>query len=377
MIERIAVCCNSLIPGSGAPSSAQGLRANGLYLGLTAAGFAVDIVNIATSVSAQLDRWDVERVRIPGHWRIIQEPVYLGRLNNDYDVVIFPNWPVAKGFQKAGDIKVVYDFFSATQIEHAVIASPADVAERRTEKLQILAQADYVIANGGVQADYARTFMEEAAGRTVTGTIPPVRLALPYHGVAPPPSDRLRLFFGGFLQAWTTGIDLGDLETLAEENDLEIHTMGFGQHVHFRDLSRAGRHRPVSRRVVLNDVASFQSYQDLNARCDVALDIFEPNEERRISYSTRAVSAIAAGCPLITMSFTEIGRLVGETGAGWTLDTFSLPALRELIAHLKAHPEEIAAARARTQDFWRAYIDPARQVEPLAEMLRSNAPNVA
>jgi len=373
---RVAVCCNSLIPGSGAPSSAQGLRANGLYLGLKAAGFDVDIVNIATSVSAQLDRWGTRRVRIPAHWRIIQERQYLGRLNEDYDTVIFPNWPVARGFKKRDTTRVVYDFFSATQIEHAVIADAATLAKRRAEKLEILAQADIVIANGGVQAAYARTFLEETAGRTVTGPIPAVRLALPYRRSRPAPSPRLRLFYGGFLQAWTTGIRLADLENLAERHDVEIHAIGLGQHVHFRDLSRVGRQRPTSSRVVLHDVASFASYQDTNAGCDIALDIFEPNEERRISYSTRAVSSLAAGCPLVTMSFTEIGRLLGETGAGWTLDTFSIEGLEALIARLKADPDEVAAHRARTEDFWRAYIDPARQIAPLVEMLRSDTNNV-
>ncbi len=376
MSQRVAICCNSLIPGSGAPSSAQGLRANGLYLGLRDAGFAVDIVNIATSVSAQMDRWDVKRVTIPAHWRIIQEPQYTGRLNNDYDVVIFPNWPVAKNFVKNEKVRVVYDFFSATQVEHALISEPGELAERRAEKLAILAQADFVIANGGVQAEYARTFLTEAAGRTVTGPIPAVRLALPYRESAPLPSERLRIFYGGFLQAWTTGIRLADLEDLARRHNLEIHAIGLGQHVHFRDLSRVGRQRAGHERVVLHDVASFESYQDTNAACDVALDIFEPNEERRISYSTRAISALAAGCPLITMSFTEIGRLVAETGAGWTLDTFSVEALQALVARLCADPGEVAAARARTRDFWRSYIDPAKQIAPLADMLRSDVRNV-
>ena len=376
MNQRVAICCNSLIPGSGAPSSAQGLRANGLYLGLREAGFEVDIVNIATSVSAQMDRWDVRRIRIPAHWRIIQETQYTGRLNNDYGIVIFPNWPVAKGFRKTDRVRVVYDFFSATQVEHALISKPDELAARKAEKLDIIAQADFVIANGRVQADYARTFLTEAAGRAVTGPIPSVRLALPYRRSEPAPSPRLRVFYGGFLQAWTTGIRLADLESLAERHDLEIHTIGLGQHVHFRNLSRIGRHRAAHPRVILHDVASFARYQDTNAACDVALDIFEPNAEREISYSTRAISALAAGCPLITMSFTEIGRLVAETGAGWTLDTFSLDALQDLLARLCKSPDEVAAARARTEDFWRSHIDPARQVAPLVDMLRSNATNV-
>lgn len=376
MSQRVAICCNSLIPGSGAPSSAQGLRANGLYLGLKAAGFEVDIVNIASSVSAQMDRWDVERIRIPGHWRIIQEAQYTGRLNNDYGIVIFPNWPVAKGFRKTDRVRVVYDFFSATQVEHALISAPDELAERRAEKLGILAEADFVIANGGVQADYARSFLTEAAGRQVTGPIPAVRLALPYQPGSPRPSPRLRIFFGGFLQAWTTGIRLDDLERLAERHDLEIHAIGLGQHVHFRELSRIGRHRRAHERVILHEVASFARYQDTNAACDVALDIFEPNDERRLSYSTRAVSALAAGCPVITMSFTEIGRLVAETGAGWTLDTFCVDALQDLVARLCANPDEVAAARRRTETFWRSYIDPARQITPLVDMLRSDARNV-
>ncbi|WMS41510.1 hypothetical protein RDV64_15670 [Acuticoccus sp. MNP-M23] len=373
--NRIAICSNAMVPGSRAPSSAHALRANGLYVGLTAAGFDADIVATTQPIIQQLDRWGTRRVSIPGHWRILPDNAYSARLNADYRTVIFPNWNTARDFRKTSKVNVVYDFFSATMVEHALIFSPAEIVAKKADKLRLLRDVDMVIANGQVQADYAANFLPDEAGREVTGPIPAVRLAIPWSGNQPADGP-LRVFFGGFHQTWTTGIGLTELETLADEIDLEIHTIGIGQHLHFRSLSRSGRIRPRTQRLIPHTVASFESYQSLNGGCHVSLDIFEPNDERRMSYSTRAVSSIACGCPLITMSFTEIGRMVAETGAGWTLDTFSLDALSALLKRLKDNPDEIAQARQNTRRFWEAYIDPAKQIMPLVEMLKEGASNV-
>lgn len=373
--KRIAICSNAMVPGSRAPSSAHALRASGLHAGLTAAGFDADIVATAQPILKQLERWGTRRVSIPGHWRILPDDSYSARLNADYDTVIFPNWNIARDFAKTGKVNVVYDFFSATMVEHALIFSPAEIVSKKAEKLKLLADVDMVIANGQVQADYAAKFLPGEAGRTVTGPIPAVRLSIPWSGTQPAEGP-LRVFFGGFHQTWTTGIELADLEDLADDIALEIHTIGIGQHLHFRSLSRTGRIHSRTPRLIPHTVASFESYQALNGGCHVALDIFEPNDERRVSYSTRAVSSIACGCPLITMSFTEIGRLVAETGAGWTLDTFSLDALRDLLARLKYNPDEIARARHNTRRFWEAYIDPVKQTRPLVDMLKKRARNV-
>jgi len=373
---RIAVCANSMVPGSGAPSSAHGLRASGLRDGLVAAGFEVDIVSPVNSITAQLERWGTRRIAVPAHWRIVPDTGYETRLNADYEAVIFPNWPVARGFTKTGAVKVVYDFFSATLVEHACISGEAELAQKKAEKLALLAQADFVIANGAVQAAYAERFLAESAGRQVVDRVPAVRLSIPRSTDTAPPDGPLRIFFGGFLQAWTTGIRLADLERLADEQDSEVHAIGLGQHLHFRDMSRAGRYRPRTDRVKLHDVTSFESYQDLNASCHIALDIFEPNEERRVSYSTRAISSLACGCPLVTMAFTEVGRLVSETGAGWALERFCVEELRDLIVHLRANPHEMAAARERTEAFWQAHVAPRPQIEPLVRMLKTGQPNV-
>ncbi|MEM0908789.1 MAG: hypothetical protein AAGJ94_15595 [Pseudomonadota bacterium] len=377
MIEGpIAVCSNAIVPGSGAPSSAHGLRASGLRDGLVAAGYEVDIVSPSSSVMAQLHRWGSRRMSIPGHWRILGDEQYARRLNTDYAAVIFPNWPVARRFQRSDDVRIIYDFFSATLVEHAMIADHESLQQKRSEKLSLIEQAAIVIGNGEVQTRYAKEFLTREAKRPPKGDIPAVRLGLPYRAPTPTKAHRLRLFFGGFLQAWTTGISLVELEALADDLDLDVHAIGLGQHAHFRDLSKIGRYRPRSAHVILHEVSSFEGYQDLNHGADVALDVFEPNPEREISYSTRAISSLACGCPLITMGFTEIGRLVEETGAGWTLDEFSIEALRDRLTTLKANPQLVAKARTKTRDFWTAYIDPVRQAKPLVSMLESGVSNV-
>ncbi|MEM9222411.1 MAG: hypothetical protein AAGB11_08415 [Pseudomonadota bacterium] len=345
-----------------------------------AEGFDVEIVSPAVSIRAQLDRWNTPRLSIPQYWRLLEDEKYFHRLNNDYDFVVFPNWSNALEYTKGEKVRLIYDFFSATMVEHAIISNSDELTKKKADKLKIIAQADIVIANGQVQADYATQFLSKEAERTVTGPIPAVRLSTQrlQKEISPPPhpSGRLRLFVGGFHQAWTTGIGVPELVRLAASYPVDIHAIGLGQHLHLRDLSRVQRLPGEGEGLVRHQVSSFENYRFLNGSCDAALDVFTPNAERRISYSTRAISALSCGCPVITMAFTEIGELVRQTGAGWVLEECSIDALRELLVRLAHNPDEISAAREKTADFWARYIDPKVQIAPLVKMLKSGEFNV-
>lgn len=366
MNERIAIVCNGSVPGSGIPNGAQGQRALGLYLGLTRHGFDVDIVSGAGAITRSLERWSVGKVRVPPYWRVLPEDACNHALNADYGTVIVLNWAGIPDFEKGEQTRLVYDFFSATMVEHSFITSGEELERRRSVKHRLLEQADLFIANGEGRARYAADYLAEHGFCEGPASVISVRLGLPWMGREDhAPSERLQVFLGGFDQAWVASMNARDVEQVARKANVNIHTVGFGQHLHFR----TSRLRPRSDDVVNHTLCSFEEYCAINATCDLTIDLFEDNAERQVSYSTRSATSLACGCPVLTMGFTEIGGLIKESGAGWTLDAFSIEAAADRLAALAADREAVMAARRRSRDFWQAYSSPAEQVATLVEAL--------
>jgi hypothetical protein len=368
MSGRIAIVCNGSVPGSRLPSGAQGLRAHGLHLGLRAAGRACDIVTRESTVRAQLDRWSARSMRFPGHWRILKDKVLARHLKADYATILFIGWVGIDGYAKAEGQRVVYDFFSPSLVEHSFISSGGRLEGKRLKKNALLAQADILIANGQGRADYGADYLRAEAGLPALAPPRSVRLALPWSRFPQPEGGPLRVFFGGFDQAWTRGLGAENLEEIAALDGIEVTAIGIGEHLHFWQ-KKARRARRPARRVQVHDVSELDTYRALNGHCHVSLDVFARNAERELCYSTRAVTSLATGCPVITMAFTEVGRLVAETGAGWTLEDFSLPAIAGLLEHLAQNRGEVAERARNTRKFWELYCDPEAEIRPLLEVL--------
>jgi hypothetical protein len=367
--ERIAIVCNGSVPGSRLPSGAQGLRAYGLYLGLNAAGRACDIVTRESTVRAQRDRWSAASVRFPPYWRVLRDEALEERLKSDYTTIVFIGWVGIDAFQNESRQKIVYDFFSPSMVEHSFISSGGRLEAKRLKKEGLIAQASHVIANGEGRAMYGADYMR--ANDRLSHLPPPlsVRLALPWAAFSPPREGPLRVFFGGFDQAWTVGLGANTLERIASLDGIEVTAIGVGEHLHFHDRKKKRGSAPGRGRVTCHDVTDLERYRRLNGNCHVSLDVFERNAERELCYSTRAITSLCNGCPVITMAFTEVGRLVAETGAGWTLDAFSLPAIEELLRHLARNREEVQARAEKTRGFWERHCDPDREIRFLLEVL--------
>lgn len=366
--ERIAVVCNGSVPGSRLPSGAQGLRAHGLYLGLSAAGHACDIVTRESTVKAQLDRWSALSMRFPPHWRILRDKALEERLKSDYSAIIFIGWVGIDAFLNEAGQTIVYDFFSPSMVEHSFISSGGRLEAKRLKKEELIAQADHVIANGAGRADYGADYMRANDRLAHLPQPMSVRLALPWARFVPSQEGSLQVFFGGFDQAWTVGLGAGALEQIAGLPGVAVTAIGVGEHLHFRH-HKTGAAPAAESRVTYHNVSELERYRRLNGHCHVSLDVFERNAERELCYSTRAITSLCTGCPVITMAFTEVGQLVAETGAGWTLEEFSLPAIKDLLRHLARNRDEVREAAEKTRLFWERYCDPDREIRPLLEVL--------
>lgn len=372
-MSTVAICCNGPIPGCGFPNSAQGIRALGLYHGLRAHGVDCRIVSPADTVHGSMVRWAATHVRIPEYWHVLPTPEFARVLNQKYGTVIFLNWSLGINFRKGENTRVIYDFFSPTIVEHSFIKDRGDLNQKIEAKLSLVRQADAFIANGVGRAEYALDFLSRWGVRQTDTEVVSVPLGVPWQGEdAPRPvSGRPKeIFIGGFEQIWTKGLSIGDVVGLARRLHAVAHVIGVGEHFHFGRLSQEISAGDLPENVLLYRPAAFETYCDINRRCDVALDVFSDNEERRVSYSTRSIVSIANGCPIVHMGFTEVGGLLGQIPAGWTLDQFNLGKLESLLAESLADDARLTDARQATYRFWQQQVDPVRQVEPMLRLLQ-------
>lgn len=371
MTARVWIFCNGVIPSAGIPSGAQGLRALGLYRTLEAAGIRADILGNAEMVHRQIDKWGAEYVRIPSYWRVMPGHQIEKALNRDYSTVIIQNWPGLPEFRPRKGVRLIYDFFSATMVEHSFIVDAATLARRREQKVKLLSAAEVFIANGVGRAEYGKAFLKGCGmGERDVASIP---IAMERGAETMPLDGKFKIFSGGFDQPWNKGLSVEDLQAMAIALDAEVHTIGMGLNTNLptdetriKSLSTAA----TLGHVVAHPAGGTVSYNRINSKCHVGLDVFQRNAEREVSYSTRAIASLSSGCPLITMSFTEIGKIVAEMDAGWVLDTFSTEAVIGLLEHLKENPAEVAHKRGNTFAFWDKFVNPKAHSETLSSLIQ-------
>lgn len=372
-MNAVAICCNGPIPGCGFPNSAQGIRALGLYQGLSAHGVDCRIVTPADTVHGSMTRWSAPHVRIPEFWHVVPSRDLSQIVNQKYDIAIFLNWSLGANYKKSAHNKVIYDFFSPTIVEHSFIKDRGDLQEKIESKLALLGQADAFVANGTGRAQYALEFLERWGLRKRDTKVVSVPLGVAWQGKTTARAGAARpneIFVGGFEQIWTKGLSIDDVRALSGRLDVAMHVIGIGEHFHFGRVAQKFVHEELPDQIILHRPGAFGRYCDINRRCDLALDVFSDNRERRLSYSTRSIVSIANGCPVVHMAFTEIGALLAQTPSGWTFDEFDLTKLENVLREVLSDSTKLDAAREETHRFWRRHIDPVRQVQPMLGLLQ-------
>ena len=179
---RIGFVVNDSLPGMGMPCSGQGLRAWGLIQGLRGRGIDARALVRHATLGARFQRWKDLSVRRFPDWLTIVNHENIGSVLAEFDVVVFHNWGAAANVAKPGgsDVRFVYDFFSATLVEHAFISSEPEYLDRiRRRKHEILEQCDLFFANGPGRRRYAQAYLSSLGIETQVHDIP---TSLPWLG---------------------------------------------------------------------------------------------------------------------------------------------------------------------------------------------------
>lgn len=329
---RIGFVVNDSLPGMGMPCSGQGLRAWGLIQGLRGRGIDARALVRHATLGARFQRWKDLSVRRFPDWLTIVNHENIGSVLAEFDVVVFHNWGAAANVAKPGgsDVRFVYDFFSATLVEHAFISSEPEYLDRiRRRKHEILEQCDLFFANGPGRRRYAQAYLSSLGIETQVHDIPTSLPWLGDTGGAAAAAETGPVLVGGYRQEWTETIGDDVLAALARAlPDRAVVSVGAGQHYHFgpRDgtagetadgtaLAGAEPSGPPEN-LVTYDVLNFEDYAALGRSAAVFVDVSPLNEERLMSFSTRGILSVALGCPVIHNAETDLGALLRRSGAG-------------------------------------------------------------
>lgn len=313
---KVGLLVNDVIPGLGLPCSGQGIRAWGLLQGLRANGVDASVIIRHSTMSTRINRWhDIMGVHLPEHL-VIANHAEMPNIIGELDYLVFHNWAAGKNISRPedSDVRFVYDFFSATLVEHSFIsADPAYLDGIRAQKQALVEQSDIFIANGPGRRDYGAEYLQNLGIEAPVHDIP---TSLPWLGETEVCDD---ILIGGYQQDWTKPLQPEMAAALsAALPDRNLVTVGADMHYHFGRRDKTGASAwPDS--LLRYDILSFEDYASLNARAAAFVDIAPLNAERRISFSTRGVMSLASGCPIVHNAETDLGRLVAQYDAGVVL----------------------------------------------------------
>lgn len=310
---KVAVISNDVVPNMGLPCSGQGIRALGTARMFAAAGAEADVLMQDQMTLQRITRWsgDFHHLAIPPSVRMFRVGA-LAAVLGDYDLVVLHNWAAGHALDalRTSRPKILYDFFSATLVEHAHFDRGAHyIEEIRTRKRATVGLAGLFWGNGEGRVDYARAFLGAEA---IAGEV----LDAPMWYPATRPTRRPLVTVGGFAQAWTVGLPVAAIERIsARLPDHEIAVLGGGEHYHIR-TKLVERDRIAADNVRMLGPIAYEDYVRLMASSAAFVDVAPMNDERRLSFSSRALVALAAGCPVVHNAETDLGRLIEAHGAG-------------------------------------------------------------
>ncbi|MGA7271397.1 MAG: hypothetical protein WB239_10025, partial [Acidimicrobiia bacterium] len=350
---HVVIVSNDVIPGSGMPVAAPGLRAYGLAQGLKAHGDQAEIVVVSAPVDRQW-QGDMPPPTTPGAMVLPTEtlPDYLD--SRRPVVVVITNSNQIDHIPEGPDVSVVLDFFAPKMLELTYRDDELDIEAfrfLRERKKRAIERADAYIVNGHKKVPYFLAWIIQADRDLRTTELGVVPMGVPSKFIDKEPSGPVKLVNAGYLQGWSQhGKWMDVLRQVLDNGGFELHALTpphWGRPVDL--VSEVAEELGAHPAVRTYDALRFEDFQDFLARADVSVDLFDWSWEREYAMVTRTVVALACGVPVIHPPFTEVSPIIAEYDAGWLVDPDDEQGFESTLKSLVNDPGEIArkAANAR------------------------------
>jgi glycosyltransferase involved in cell wall biosynthesis len=373
MRRKVLIVTCELPPLAGLPTRGGGLRVWGLAEGLRAHGHDARI--------------SVARAAVPPGFEapaeiaeLLHEPDKLNELILNFrpDVVIAEQWGMATYL---GDLKIplIIDLHGPLSLENAFKESGNFLSDALT-KIDALAKADLLICPGEHQRQYFLGWFLMAGASPHLAPIEVVPVGLSPATPAHETPATLKFVFGGVTWPWIDPFP--GLETLAKRvaahdaATLDLYVgapaMDFNHPLYAvnRDIYRDYRGRLEGlARIAHRGLVPRDELLRAYAAASVAYDLYQPNVERRLAFTTRTVEYLWCGLPVIYGDYGELAAPIREFDAGWVVDPQDEAALNAALDEIFAHPEIVAGKSANAQRLARERLSWDRAAAPLARFV--------
>jgi len=345
MKKRVLIVTCEMLPLPGMPVRGGGLRVWGLGEGLRLAGHEVRY-----SIPAEAVTDDIE---LPKQYAsLVHEPETLNDIILEAmpDVVIVEQWGLAS-FLDDLQIPLVIDLHGPLSLENAFKEGGNFLSDAHT-KIDALAKADMLICPGEFQKQYFLAWYLLAGADPQKAPIEVVPVAmgkkLPDHSWP----DELKFMFGGVTWPWIDPFP--GLETLAKrvadnkKATLDLYVgappINYNHPLYAinKNIFRDYRERLEGHdRVALHDFIPRDELLKVYGQASVAYDLYQPNSERQLAFTTRTIEYLWCGLPVIYGDYGELAGPIREYDAGWVVDPTDAAALNKALDEIFASPDVV------------------------------------
>lgn len=382
-LPKVIFVSNDIVPGSGLPVAAPGLRVYGLASGLAARGFPVSVV-VAKGPLVRQWRGSVppplpqDTITLP----VGQLAQYLR--TQAPAVVVLTNTNQVDRLPEQDGNRYIIDFFAPKMLERIYQGAATgpypvqDLREVRERKLRGIERASGFIVNGRKKLPYFLAWILQTDRDIRTLPFEHVGMCLPasFDPAGAVPEAPIRFAIAGYLQGWSVpGEWLRALPPLLTSGRCTLDVMlpqHWGGNSQFAnpELNRLVEAHAIR----VHPAMTFDGYRTFLGASDVVLDLFARTRERELAVITRTISALCCGKPVVHPPFTEVAPLIERFDAGWLIDPVDGGAVAELVNAILDDPAEIARKTAGARELWRQELDPAVAVDGLVKVIEQVAP---
>jgi glycosyltransferase involved in cell wall biosynthesis len=343
MKKRVLIVTCEMLPLPGLPVRGGGLRVWGLGEGLKAHGHEVrySLPREAVAEGQELPADLAELLHEP---ETINETI----VQVMPDVVIVEQWGLATYIDDL-NIPLAIDLHGPLSLENAFKDGGDFLADAHT-KIDALAKADLLICPGEFQKQYFLTWflLAGASPHDAPIVLSPVALGKQLPERREP--EVLQFVFGGVTWPWIDPFP--GLETLAKrvaehesarldlyvgapQIDYQHRLYAINKNI-FRDY---GDRLGDLDRVSLHGFVPRDELLKVYTGASVAFDLYQPNAERQLAFTTRTVEYLWCGLPVIYGDYGELAAPIRQYDAGWVVDPRDEAALATALDEVFGDPE--------------------------------------
>lgn len=292
---------------------------------------------------------------------------------NQADVVLFCNWGLASQAPEL-DVPVIVDFNGSLVLENHYRRHSLFIDDAFT-KIKALERADLVIAGSRSQRHYLIAWGLLAGMDPDAFPIEVVPFSLsPHLPIPTPPKDPLAVI-AGYQWPWLDGSAavkiVSDQMAALKKGHLTIYSDLPPYHdvIHGENsaLDATGNLGDVNLpHTSMKNPIPFEPLISVLSQSSFAVDVWKDNLERELAVSSRTVTYLWSGLPVITSGKNILAELIASYKAGWIVNSHMEQALADLVRSLLLDPEKTVEYGANAQKLVREHLTWDKTITPIS-----------